>query len=271
MQRDGASLYPARRFAVNDRGDLVFTANTDGEAVRMYLLENGEFRLLAYRGEASLPSAAVSGAIVAWWDNNLALDNQGRVMALLATAEDRIGYSLYSNGRWEETALFGEAQLDGLTLELGTPPRSADSRFYAIWSIAPDFVIAEYGNGNWRSIVTGNNALPQGESTQRYFTAHFDVNRDGDVAYVVAAGGVQFLAVRSDNQSHIVHSTRAIEDPALLLHEFGSLDLRDDGRIYFTGFGVLNDDFGLYRALPLGSNVSAFRPRSRAKIGASGP
>ena len=97
---------------------------------------------------------------------------------------------------------------------------------------------------------------------QRYFTAHYD----GDVAYVVIAGGVQFLAILSDNQSHIVHSTRAIEDPELLLREFGSLDLRDDGRIYFTGFGVLNDDFGLYRALPLGSNVSAFRPRSRAKI-----
>ena len=85
MQRDGATLFPAERFAVNDRGDLVFTANTGGEAVRMYLLENGDFRLLAYRGEAPPPSA-VSGAIVAWWDNNLALDNQGRVMALLATA-----------------------------------------------------------------------------------------------------------------------------------------------------------------------------------------
>ncbi len=265
MQRDGATLFPAERFAVNDRGDLVFTANTGGEAVRMYLLENGDFRLLAYRGEAPPPSA-VSGAIVAWWDNNLALDNQGRVMALLATAEDRIGHSLYANGRWEETALFGETQLDGLTLALGTPPRAVGSRFYAIWSIAPDFVIAEYDNGSWRSMVTRNNALPQGESMQRYFTAHYDVNRDGDVAYVVIAGGVQFLAILSDNQSHIVHSTRAIEDPELLLREFGSLDLRDDGRIYFTGFGVLNDDFGLYRALPLGSNVSAFRPRSRAKI-----
>ena len=265
MQRDGATLFPAERFALNDRGDLVFTANTGGEAVRMYLLENGDFRLLAYRGEAPPPSA-VSGAIVAWWDNNLALDNQGRVMALLATAEDRIGYSLYANGRWEETALFGETQLDGLTLALGTPPRAVGSRFYAIWSIAPDFVIAEYDNGSWPSMVTRNNALPQGESMQRYFTAHYDVNRDGDVAYVVIAGGVQFLAILSDNQSHIVHSTRAIEDPELLLREFGSLDLRDDGRIYFTGFGVLNDDFGLYRALPLGSNVSAFRPRSRAKI-----
>lgn len=267
MQRDGAILFPAERFAVNDRGDLVFTANTSGEAVRMYLLENGDLRLLAYRGEGPPPSAAANGAIAAWWDNNLALDNQGRVMALMATAEDRIGYSLYSNGGWGETALFGEAQLDGLTLALGTPPRAVGSRFYAIWSIAPDFVIAEYDNGSWRSMVNRNNALPPGESMQRYFTTHYDVNRDGDVAYVVIGGGVQFLAIRSDNQSHIVHSTRAIEDPDLLLREFGSLDLRDDGRIYFTGFGVLNDDFGLYRALPLGSKVSAFRPRSRAKIG----
>ena len=267
MEFDGATLFPAGRFAVNDRGGVVFTANTQTEGVRMYLLENARFRLLAYRGEPPPPSAAADGAIVAWWDNNnVALDNQSRVMALLATVEDRIGFSLYSGGRWEETTVFGESQLSGRTLQFGAVLRAVDDRFYAIWSIPPDFAIVEFRNGTWDSVVTGDNALPPGESIERYFTGHYDVNHQGDIAYIVGARGVEFLAIRADNRAQIVHSTRAIEQPELLLREFGALDLRDDGRIYFTGFGVLNDDFGLYRALPVGSNSAPFWPRSRAKI-----
>ena len=88
----------------------------------------------------------------------------------------------------------------------------------------------------------------------------------GEIAYIIGARSVEFLAIRADNRAQIVHSTRAIEQPKLLLRQFGTLDLRDDGRIYFTGFGALNNDFGLYRALPVGSNSAPFWPRSRAKI-----
>ena len=65
----------------------------------------------------------------------------------------------------------------------------------------------------------------------------------------------------------IVHSNGVTDQPELLLRALGPLDLRDDGRIYCTGFGVLDDDFGLYQALPLGPNTSRFLPRSRAQIG----
>ena len=266
VEIDGEVIVPAEPFAVNERGDVAFTASTQGEAVRLYLLESGHYDLLAYRGEDAPLSAAASGAILAFWAD-LAVDGQGRVMALMFTADERIGFFLYSGGRWEETAVFGESQLNGLTLEGGFRLRSVGNRFYAIWSLPPDFALVEFRNGAWHTMVASRDALPQGESMQRYFTGHYDVNREGDVAYTVAAGGVEFLALRSGNQVQIVHSTRVTDQPELLLRALGPLDLRDDGRIYFTGFGVLDDDFGLYQALPQGSNTSRFLPRSRAKIG----
>lgn len=94
----------------------------------------------------------------------------------------------------------------------------------------------------------------------------FDVNRRGDTAFVAHSAKGEALVVRLGEDTRIVHITGDETDDGDLLLTYRGVDLRDDGRLYFTALDV-NDRVSVYEAKALSAPpVPPSQPRTRPRI-----
>ncbi len=97
----------------------------------------------------------------------------------------------------------------------------------------------------------------------------FDVNRRGEIAFVAGSPLGEALVLRSPDGARIVHITGQETEAGDLLLNYRGVDLRDDGRLYFTAVNV-NDQVSVYEAEslsapPVPTTRRRIPPRSRAR------
>jgi hypothetical protein len=99
-------------FAVNDRGQIAFTANLEGQSSALLLYDNGKFDILATTGEAG-----PMGGFVWHFEGPPAINNRGQVLArfgsrnawgLVVASRNEVRFVLEggSEGPWERMSYF---------------------------------------------------------------------------------------------------------------------------------------------------------------------
>ena len=133
--------------------------------------------------------------------------------------------------------------------------KAAGNRFYARFSLTQEFTdttVAVLADAGWTPLVTTNDLLPNGAPL--FYIRAFDVNHKGDVAFTgtVQVSASEVIVVRrQDGSLHQVYINSDPTDPGDYLLRFGvDLNLRDDGRVFFTGFDVKDRPL-IYEADPL--------------------
>lgn len=244
-------------FAANDAGLLVWNAWSENES-RLVSIENGRMAMLASFGGSDQTVAPAGGAFAGLFSggstgNAIAVDDAGRVMISARVANGPDGVYLFENGNWETAALFGTTQVGGQFINWLDGLRVAGQRFYAVFNRTNGgSVLASYENGQWTPIFGNGDRMPNG-SQVFYISRDFDVNRRGDVAFVVNNnGGTELVLRTADGTIRTVYRTGEAtpEGDRFWPYQNFELDLRDDGSLYFMGIDLLDRNV-LYFAEPL--------------------
>ena len=170
-------------------------------------------------------------------------------MAFFQIAGGPSGYYLFSNGRWEATALLDESQIEGKKLTSVASVQAVDNCFYAAFSRNTNQfmdTIAVLEGQTWRPLLTVKEAFPNQELGQAYFNTLFDVNRRGEIAVSLTG---ETLAFHSAEGTKIVQTGNETTVDRDFLRQHYQLDLRDDGRLYFTARNQ-RDEVVVYLAEP---------------------
>ena len=267
---DGLGLY-LNEFEVNDSGVVVFSAGTDRGDQRLYLWRRGRLDQLATDGQTpEEQTSSPAGGTFFYW-REFSVDALSRVMAYFDVRDGPSGYFLYDNGQWQPTALVGE-RIGGVTVSDGFSLRAMDDKFYTVIFSAQccnQAVLAEYRQNAWTPLITSENALPRGELAEVGLGGLFDVNRRGEIAFIIHGALGEALVLRSPDGTRIVHITGQETEAGDLLWNYRGVDLRDDGRLYFTALDV-NDQVSIYEAEslsapPVPTTRRRIPPRSRAR------
>ena len=236
---DGVGLY-LNRFEVNDSGAVVFLAGTGRGHEALYLWRNERLKFLAALTQAPEweTRSPAGGAFLNVGE--FSIDALGRVMVYFDVRDGPAGYFLYDNGQWQPIALMEQSRIGGVTVAqvFGLLQAIGDS-FYSGFSSGQccnSEFIAEYRDA-WSPLITSVNALPRGELPEVGVGGMFDVNRRGDTAFVAHSAKGEALVVRLGEDTRIVHITGDETDDGDLLLTYRGVDLRDDGRLYFTALG----------------------------------
>ena len=174
-------------------------------------------------------------------------------MANIQVLDGPGGAYLWENKTWNRVAVLNETTVSGVPIGWVDGLRAVGNTFYALFDTAVGgSIIAEYGPSGWIPIISTGGQMPNGAEIYS-IGRNFEVNRRGDMAFVLHASGGTVIVVRnSDGVMRIVHRTgEATEDGDRFWRWRDlQLDLREDGSLYFIGID-LRDRNVLYRAVPI--------------------
>ena len=247
---DGGTLWSAIRASANRAGVTAAHVNTSVPSNRLVLVENGVPRLIAHIGGAdpnfrtSSPAGGVFSSL-----NQLWVDEDGRVIALMDVNGGPAGIFAYHQGAWRALLVAG-SKVDGANVLSVDQVRVAGNRILARYAVAGNFshLASSEGDVFTRRFGRGDTA-PTGNTAGN--PGSFDLLSDGQVAIAFNAGGTTGLAIQRPGEDLrlLVLSNTPTEDGDLVL-TIESVDARDDGRIYFTGF-TAEDRWVAYVAEPI--------------------
>ena len=227
--------------AVNDGGQLAAILNSNA-GTRIGILNGSTFRIILRTGD-TLPGA---GRITSFNTNEFAIDAGGRVMAFVNGAAGS-GYFVYSGTAWSPAAVINSTDL-GPALTSVSGLRAAGRQFYALLSFANgNFFIGSW-DGQWTPLVSRNAPAPTGNNVSGI--SAFDVNRNGDVAYVANLNGSTAVMVQTGDRTRMVFLGTEPMQPDWWVRTLNALDLRDDRSLYFMCWS-LADQYGLFYAEPI--------------------
>jgi hypothetical protein len=247
---DDGTLFNANQAAANATGTTAVFCNTSFPSSRLLLVENGTPRLIAHIGGADpnfrtqSPTGGVFSGLRQLW-----VDDAGRVLALMDVNGGPMGVFAYQQSNWQPLLVAGN-KIDGATVAGIDLLRIAGNRAYVRYSLAGNFVhiAAEDGGVFTRRFGRGDDA-PTGNIMNNPGT--FDVFPDGQIAVSYSAGGLVGLAVqRAGEALRAVWPFNAPTDEGDFLIQLESIDVREDGRIYFTAF-TDDDRWVAYVAEPI--------------------
>ena len=244
-------------FAANDAGMLVWRAWSDDHDT-LVSVGGGRSQLLANFGgiDRTVASSGESFADLYWdggTDRAIALDDNGRVMANVQVLDGSGGAYLWENQSWNPVAILNETTLSGARIQWVDGLRAIGNKFYGLFNMhVGGSIIAEYDPAGWIPIVQTGGRMPNGSEIYS-IGRDFEVNRRGDIAFVLHTSGGTVIVVRnSDGVMRIVNrSGEATEDGDRFWRwRDYELDLRADGSLYFIGID-LRDRKVLYEANPI--------------------
>ena len=247
---DGGNLWSVVRASANRAGVTAAHVNTSFPSNRLVLVENGIPRLIAHIGggdpnfRTSSPAGGVFAGLSQLW-----VDEDGRVIALMDVNGGPAGIFAYHQGAWRALLIAG-GKVDGASVLSVDQVRVAGTRILARYAIAGNFSHAASSEGDvfTRRFGRGDTA-PTGNIAGN--PGSFDLLSDGQMAIVFNVGGTNGLAIQRPGEDLrlLVLSNTPTEEGDLLL-TIESVDARDDGRIYFTGF-TAEDRWVAYVAEPI--------------------
>jgi len=93
--------------------------------------------------------------------------------------------------------------------------------------------LVRYQNGQWTDIISQGDLVPAGGAGNGFGV--FDVNRNGVLAALINAGGVQYVVTVDDsNGMRTVADNNHPMDTGEMLANFFQVSIHDDGRIFVT-------------------------------------
>lgn len=247
---DGGTLWSAILAAANRAGVTAAHFNTSFPSNRLVLVENGVARLIAHVGggdpnfRTASPAGGVFSALRQLW-----VDEAGRVIVLMDVSGGPAGVFAYEQGTWRPWLVTGNKVEEGTVVSIDQI-RVAGSRIYARYAATGNFVhIAAREGDAWVRRVGRGDTAPTGNTVGN--PGAFDVTGDGQIVVSLNAGGANGLSVQRPGEDYrlLAISNVPTEDGDLII-TFESVDVRDDGRIYFTGF-TAEDRWVAYVAEPI--------------------
>ena len=244
-------------FAANDAGMLVWKSWSEDHH-KLVSMGGGPSQVLASFG-GSDPTVASSGESFAglYWeggtDSAIAVDDSGRIMANIQTLEGDGGAYLWENKTWNPVAVLNETTVNGTTISWVEGLRAAGNKFYAVFNtVLGGPILAEYSPTGWIPIVQTGGSMPNGAEIY-WIDRDFEVNRRGDVAFVLNInGGTVIVQRNSDGVMRVVYRAGEATEDGDRFRPWRPFDieLRDDGTLYFIGINLLDKNV-LYKAEPL--------------------
>ena len=237
----------------NSRGDVLWVSSTSLGDNRMYVTapDGQTHREVLVYSAGTTTATTIDGKIIAGIDS-YAIDDDGRVvMNVRFRNEANPTAYLWENGRFTFLARANETMVACKTIgTISNIFRASGSKLFAQFQIVGgNNILCEWVNGTWKIILDNTERLMHGQVTNTVDL--FDVNRNGDIAYVHQSGGQRFLMVRGAEGRHRLVFNQYKPTPAgEYIIRFLNVDFRDDGTVYFLGVNS-NDEQVLYQARPL--------------------
>ena len=248
-------VFYGQNLAVNRNGTLVFRAFTD-TFNRLVRYDRGTFTSLMTEGgsaQTNSPAGGKFSGIASGFShqNSVVIDDAGRVFVSGIVTGGPSGLFTYENGQWKTAALFGVTRVAGDLVTGVSAIHAADQNFYAMLNLTGGFrMIARYDGTQWTPLVRRPDVSSDGfqiGSMQNYFSA----NRRGDIAFIANGTRTRIVVRTADGKLHVVYSVLdATSSGDSLWSTFQSLELRDDGTLYFVDLNT-EDKNTLYLAQPL--------------------
>jgi hypothetical protein len=246
---DGVNTSAPFSYAGNTTRFIASVHSTSVGTPRMLSLQDGVWRHLAWIGSASAayrtpsPGGGNFDGVLDHW-----VTDDGLIYANIRVNGGPSGAFVYDGFQWRAIALIGD-DIEGRKLQSINDIRIGGSHLFARMQLANRIGIYEYAGGEWTHIVAQSDDAPTGNTIGSVGT--FDANRLGQVAARIDSGGASQLVVYSGGNARVVQDfNQAIAETAEWLREPTMIDLRDDGRIFFT-IRNFTDQFTLYEADPI--------------------
>jgi hypothetical protein len=234
---------------VNGQGALLFHSSTSAGDNRFFIHQNGVTKQLLVLSPTASTASTIDGRIVQSFDS-FAFDDSGRVLAQLRfrnLAVPTLG--LWEGESWRIVAMPNETRVaEHLLTNLPNTPRASGTKLMSGLTVANGAnIVAEWQSGGWAIIVNNSAVMPNGQVANSI--AALDVNTRGDLLFQFS-NGVNSMAFRRGDKLYQVHNFFRPTPQGDFLIRINSMDLRDDGTVYFLGV-TQEDEVVLYEARPL--------------------
>lgn len=236
--------------AVNDQKQLAFISSTNaGHNRLMFMGASGELQLLGYfNGSGPYTTAIATGGTF----NNLAelaINEAGIVVANVTANGAQGGLFLFDGAAWQTLCQLQNCTFDGEAVTSISQLKSAGNSFCAVFNNRLQLAsIRCWQDGAWTTAMKRGEITSDGTELNSIGT--FDVNRNGDVAAVLftqGLGGPSIFVKRGDQYTTVNAALFPLDKTTF--RNVYSLDLRDDGRLFFSAMDF-NDRIILYAADP---------------------
>jgi len=247
---DNGTLWGPALAAANRQGVTAVLTYTSFPSSRLLLVDNGVARLIADvgGGDPQYRTASPSGGSFAA-TRQLWVDDQGSVIALMDVTGGPAGIFAFAQGQWRPLLIVG-SKVGNDTVPAVDFLRVVENQVYARYSSAGNtWSIAAQTDNGWTRRFGRGDVTPTGNSANN--PGYFDVFADGQVAMAFSSAGMVGLGVQRPGEDlrAVMLGNLSTEDGDLFI-TVESVDVRDDGRIYFTGF-TTGDRWVAYVAEPV--------------------
>ena len=234
---------------VNGVGVLLFQSSTSAGDNRFFTWQDGETRQLLVLSPTASTASTLDGRIVQSLDS-FAFDDSGRVLAQLRFRGLAVStLAVWDGSAWRMAAVPNETRVGGhLLTTLPNTPRASGSKLISGLTVENGAnIVAEWQPQGWSVMVDNSAVMPNGQVANSI--SALDVSSRGDLLFQFS-NGVNSLAVRRGGKFYQVHSFFRPTPQGDFLIRINSMDLRDDGTVYFLAV-TEEDEVVLYEARPL--------------------
>ena len=238
-------------YSVHDTGGAVFDLATNGGYRRVVRIVSGKAQTLAFTaGSAANRTAAPGGGFFASV-TDLAIASDGTVAAGFTVSGAATGIFRYVDQEWEPLLVVGKTQVGSRKVVDFGQIRCDGRLFYTRVTLEGNQqAVIRYEGDSWQPLIAKGDTSPLGNLIE-FVYGNFDVNGKGEAVSVVnTSGGAPAVLVRSGDRLRLVQSALNELASGERFYRFDTVDLRDDGTVYFLAMDIENR-YGIYVAQPL--------------------
>jgi len=214
------------------KGTAVIAGGTSFGVQHLSIIQNGTLTTLAWLGaNGSIKTTAPGGGNFTG-SNDIGIADDGTIYASLRVSTGNDGIFAWDGTAWKSLLRIGDTYDGFKVTSIGTI-RVAGKALYAFINATFQHLV-RYQNGKWTDIINQGDLVPAGGAVNGGFGT-FDVNRNGALAAILSAGGVQYVVTVDDsNGMRTVADNNHPMDTGEMLANFFQVSIHDDGRIFVT-------------------------------------
>ncbi len=253
LVRDNVSTSAPYTMAVNDQNQFVTVSGSNVTGQPMLLFSPGsEPRRIAFfngSGQYATPSpvGGTFGGV-----NDLAINESGIVMVNATVSGAQGGLFYYDGSQWQTLCQLQNCRFDGEPVTTINQLRASGNRFCAFFNNRLNVQSVRcWQDGSWSTALIRGEITSDG--TELNAIGSYDINQKGDIAaslFTQGFGGPSIFLKGADGGYITVNAVLFPMFDGNTLRTVFSVDLRDDGRIFFTGMDY-NDQVFVYEADPI--------------------
>jgi hypothetical protein len=246
---DGVTFNSPFSFSVNDGGQIAMLSSTNQAHQRLVIWDGAQARTAGFfNGAGPFVTASPAGGTFASV-SELAINEAGQTAAILNVNGGPSGIFLYEGNEWRTLCPYNTCQIDGEFITSARDLKTAGNRFCFYLTPRSGTVRVDcWENGAWSNLIRRGDMTADG--TEVNSLATYDVNRNGDFAMVANTNYASpSLFVRRGGADRVVQSMPVLPPGGAPLVNIPSVDLKDDGRVYFTALDA-QDRMWVYEAKP---------------------